>query len=408
MRERGAQPGSLFFGWRVVGAGFVVAMFGWGFGFYGPPVFLHAVEAGRGWPLWLVSLAATCHFLAGAVVVARMPALHARFGIVAVTRAGAVAAALGVMGWALAAEPWQLFAATLLSGAGWAGTGGAAINAIVAPWFARRRPAALGAAFNGASMGGVLLGPLWVALIGGLGFGWAAAVLGAAMLGAVWWVSARYLGRSPAGMGLLPDGDAPGGPAPAQPRVVARLGAQAWRNRRFVTLAGANAICLFAQLGLIAHLISVLAPLLGAQGAGLAMGLATACAVAGRVLAGWLLRPSVDRRMAFAANAAMQAAAVLLLMGAGGQVGLVLLAVALFGFGIGNATTLPPLIAQQDFAEPDMPRAVALLVATGQATYAFAPAAFGLLREIDTLAMFAAVAGCQALAAALVLVGRRG
>jgi hypothetical protein len=55
-----------------------------------------------------------------------------------------------------------------------------------------------------------------------------------------------------------------------------------------------------------------------------------------------------------------------------------------------------------------MPRAVALLVATGQATYAFAPAAFGLLREIDTLAMFAAVAGFQALAAGLVLAGRRG
>ena len=137
------------------------------------------------------------------------------------------------------------------------------------------------------------------------------------------------------------------------------------------------------------------------------MGLATACAVAGRVLAGWLLRPGVDRRLAFAGNAAMQAASVLLLLGAGGQVGLVLLAVALFGFGIGNATTLPPLIAQQDFAEPDMPRAVALLVATGQATYAFAPAAFGLLREIDTLAMFAAVAACQALSAGLVLVGRR-
>ena len=28
-----------FYGWRVVGAAFVLAVFGWGMGFYGPPVF---------------------------------------------------------------------------------------------------------------------------------------------------------------------------------------------------------------------------------------------------------------------------------------------------------------------------------------------------------------------------------
>jgi hypothetical protein len=32
-----------FFGWRVVGAVFILAMFGWGVGFYGPPINLHAV-----------------------------------------------------------------------------------------------------------------------------------------------------------------------------------------------------------------------------------------------------------------------------------------------------------------------------------------------------------------------------
>jgi hypothetical protein len=233
-------------------------------------------------------------------------------------------------------------------------------------------------------------------------------VLGVAMVGAVWWLSARFLGRTPAGMGLLADGDAPGGAARVMGRDAAALGAAAWRDRRFATLAGANALCLFAQLGLVAHLVSLLAPVLGTQGAGLAMALATAMAVAGRVLAGWLLRPGVDRRLAFAANAAMQAGAVLLLMAAGGQAWVVLVAVAVFGFGIGNATTLPPLIAQQDFAEADGPRAVALLVATGQATYAFAPAAFGLLREVDTLAMFAAVAACQLMAAGVMLAGRAG
>jgi hypothetical protein len=258
---------------------------------------------------------------------------------------------------------------------------------------------ALGMAFNGASMGGVLLGPLWVALIAGLGFPVAAAILGGAMVVALGIAGALYLGRTPAAMGLGPDGDAP---AAVAPRPAAAM-ASPWRDARFATLAGANALCLFGQLGLVAHLVSLLAPALGGQGAGFAMALATACAMAGRALAGWLLTPGMSRRRVFAANAVMQAGGVALLATTG-EPALLLLATAIFGFGIGNATTLPPLIAQQDFAEADVGRVVALLVASGQATYAFAPAAFGLLREVDAMALFAGVIVCEIVAAWLMLV----
>ena len=54
----------------------------------------------------------------------------------------------------------------MLSGAGWGGMSAAAINAIVSPWFVRSRPAALGLAYNGGSIGGVIFSPLWVAAIG--------------------------------------------------------------------------------------------------------------------------------------------------------------------------------------------------------------------------------------------------
>jgi len=40
-----------FFGPRVVRAAFTMAMFGWGVGFYGPPVYLHAVIERTGWSL---------------------------------------------------------------------------------------------------------------------------------------------------------------------------------------------------------------------------------------------------------------------------------------------------------------------------------------------------------------------
>src|SRR5260221_7411474 len=111
------RPGT-FQGGRGVGAAFVLAAFGWGIGFYGPPVYLHAVRDARGWPLGLVSAAVTVHFLIGALAVANLPALYRHFGVPTVTKAGALALAVGVCGWATATAPCQLFAATLLSGAG--------------------------------------------------------------------------------------------------------------------------------------------------------------------------------------------------------------------------------------------------------------------------------------------------
>src|SRR5207302_348042 len=98
----------------------------------------------------------------------------------------------------------------------------------------------------------------------------------------------------------------------------------------------------------------------------------------------------------------------------GESVPLLLLGVILFGAGIGNATSLPPLIAQAEFAEDDVARVVALIVAIAQGSFAFAPAVFGLIRESAPQAsaagaapsFFAAAALIQALAIAALLAGR--
>jgi MFS family permease len=397
-----------FFGWRVTWAAFVVAVFGWGLGFYGPPVYLYAVQAQRGWSLELVSTAVTAHYLIGAFFVANLPALHRRFGVPRATTAGAVSLAAGLLGWALAQAPSQLFVATILSGAGWAATGPAAINAMVSPWFQRRRPAALSFAYNGASVGGIVFSPLLVAAIAALGFPGAAAAIGTALVATLWLLSRRYFARTPEQMGLWPDGDAaPAAPSagPAKPLP----GRQLWRDWRFVTLAGGMTIGLFAQVGLIAHLFSLLVPALGAQLAGVAAGFATFCAIAGRTLVGWLLPPGADRRAVAAANYTVQMGGCAAFLFAGGaDVALMLLGVLLIGAGIGNTTSLPPLIAQAEFARADVPRVVALITATSQATYAFAPAAFGFLRAMGDSAIpfFVAAIVVQLIAAGCYLVGR--
>ena len=409
---------TVFFGWRVVAAAFVLAIFGWGVGFYGPPVYLHAVSEARGWSLALVSVAVTVHFLVGAAVVANLPKLYRRFGVAAVTKAGAVSLALGIVGWAVAREPWQLFAATLFSGAGWVAMGAAALNAIVAPWFIRARPAALAAAYNGASVGGVIFSPLLVAAIGLLGFPLAAAAIGIVMIASVWILADAYFARTPRAMGLSADGDAATIAAPliATPRPPLRRALR--RDLRFVTLAAGMALGLFAQIGLLAHLFSLLVPALGEELAGVAVGAATAAAILGRTLVGWLMPAGADRRLVACASYGVQILGSLAFLFANGDgIPLLLLGVLLFGAGIGNATSLPPLIAQAEFAPADVARVVPLIVAIGQASYAFAPATFGLIRTFAphgaaTSAgaapyLFIATAMIQALAIAVFLAGRK-
>jgi MFS family permease len=178
------------------------------------------------------------------------------------------------------------------------------------------------------------------------------------------------------------------------------------------------ALGLFAQIGLIAHLFSLLVPALGAQLAGLAMGGATAAAIAGRTLVGWLMPVGADRRLVACASYVVQiVGSIAFLVAAGTNIPLLLIGVILFGAGIGNATSLPPLIAQVEFVKDDVSRVVALIVAIAQGTYAFAPAAFGLIRELTPQAIhgsadaapyfFVAATLVQVLAIGALLAGRR-
>jgi MFS family permease len=375
-----------FYGWTVVAAAFVIAVFGWGIGFYGPPIYLKAVQDTRGWPVALVSAAITSHFLIGALAVANMPKLYRLFGLPQVTVAGAVCLAFGVAGWAYAVEPWQLLAATLFSGMGWVALGAAGINAMVSPWFNRDRPAALSTAYNGASIGGVIFSPLWVALIGWIGFQFASVSVGLVMIAAVAVLSAQVLRRTPEAMGLAPDGGGVPLPRSAELPLSQAPATNIWRDRAFLTLTLGVALGLFAQIGLITHLFSLLVPAMGAQGAGIAGAVATASAIAGRTLVGWLMPANADRRVIGAMNYAVQILGCCAFLLAGGSnIPLLMLGVVLFGLGIGNATSMPPLIAQTEFAKAELVRVVALVTAVSQGTYAFAPAVFGMIREATAL-----------------------
>jgi MFS family permease len=367
-------------------------------------VYLHALHAREGWPLSLISAAITLHFLASAAVVARLPALHARFGPVAVTRAGMAAAALGVAGWGNAAAPWHLVPAALLTAAGWALTSGAAINSLVSQWFDRRRPAALAMAYNGASVGGIVFTPLWAALIAAWGFGPASLAVALAAVLVAWPMAGRWFGPTPDGMGLHLDGAA----RPPPPRPTAAPTGPLWRQPAFRSLSLAFALGLTAQMGLLTVLFSIMVPSLGEAGAGLAMSAATACAVVGRTAVGALLPEGADRRAAGALNFLLQAAGSAALAAAGGNPALLLAGAVLFGLGIGNLLSLPPLIAQRDWPPAEVARVVATVTAVNQAFYAFGPGLFGAAMEsFGAWAPPVAAGALQVAAAAVLMAGRR-
>lgn len=396
---------SRFFGWQVAGAAGLVAALSWGTGFYAPGVFLHALTAERGWPVSVVSAAITLHFIASAPLMLRLPALHRRFGPVAVTRVGGIALGLGAIAWAWAPSPAWLFGAALISCVGWSLNSSAAINAFVSPWFDRRRPAAIALAFNGASVGGVVMVPLWAGLTGALGFGQAALILGIGTALIFWPVAGRWFAPTPASMGLHVDDD----PRPAPPRAVPPAGGPLWQQRRFRTLSLGFAIALLAQVGLLTQLFSLMVPALGTQGAGFALSLATICAVAGRTAAAWLLPPGLDRRLAAIANIGIQVLGCAALLAAGGQnAPLLVLGCVLFGLGVGNQISFPPLIAQVEWPPAEVGRVVAAVAAVNQVFYAFAPALFGALREVaGDWAAPAATVALYAVAAAVLVMGRR-
>lgn len=95
-------------GWAVVWVAFTVAVFSWGTGFYGPPVFLQTLHATRGWSISVISAAITAHFFTSAGIMVFLPELHRRLGIANATIGGAVLSALGICAWATAASTWQM------------------------------------------------------------------------------------------------------------------------------------------------------------------------------------------------------------------------------------------------------------------------------------------------------------
>ena len=361
-------------GWRIVAVCFLVATFGWAFGFYGQSVYLAELHRLHGWPTSLISAATTFFYLFGALLVIFVSETIRSLGPRNCLVAGTVAMAVAVIVMGQVTSPWQLYLADILLAVGWAGTSLATISTTLGLWFDQKRGMAISLALNGASFGGVAGVPLLVFAIGQLGFAAAMIVAAAVMVVLVIPVVMIFVGLPPSKSGstLSAIGDV---------ATSAQIRARALRDVSFLSVSIAFALVLFAQVGFVVHLISFLDPVIGRANATVAISLLTAMAVAGRVLFSTVI-DRLNQRLASALSFASQALALLVIINFRNDV-ILIAACAMFGFSVGNLITLPSLIVQREFDPRSFGVLVSLLTAITQITYAFGPGVIGALRDFS-------------------------
>src|SRR5262249_33412378 len=99
--------GRYFYGWNVVAATAVMAVFSFGLGFYGQSVYVATLQRVHGWSASAISAPVTVYYLAGALLTVSIGDVYERYGPRVVVAAGAVAMAAGVAGIGVVAQPWQ-------------------------------------------------------------------------------------------------------------------------------------------------------------------------------------------------------------------------------------------------------------------------------------------------------------
>jgi MFS family permease len=385
-------------GWRIVAVCFLVATFGWAFGFYGQSVYLAELHRLHGWPASLVSGATTFFYLFGAALVVFVAEAVKKFGPRNCLIAGACATAVAAISLGQAREPWQLYLANAMLAFGWAGMSLAMINNTLGLWFAKKRGMAISLALNGASFGGIAGVPLLVIAIGHFGFPTAMIVAAGVMVALVVPTALLVVGHPPqlsGGAVAMTTTDAPS---------ATHIRKHALRDIAFLSVCAAFAIVLFAQVGFIVHLIAFLDPVIGRASATTAIALLTAMAVVGRVLFSTVI-DRLNQRLASALSFLSQAATLAVLINFRNEVALIA-ACGVFGFSVGNLITLPSLIVQREFDARSFGVLVSLQTAIAQVTYAFGPGVVGVLRDLSgsyTLPFY----GCIALeltAAVLIMI----
>ena len=326
-----------------------MAVVAWGSLFYGNGFYLVALAERHGWSGSLIASAITASFLAcipSSVLVGWVFDRYGRqFGPLGVVVYGALAMSAGVAALGQVQTVWQLYLTYVLLGSAYPALAAPAISATLNLRVRRGYGLALSVALTGASVGGMLSAPGFVWSSAAYGFDTAVTVLAALIVVSVVPAAAWVLWPRPGADSGSPETTVPSGAGQGVGRA---LVAESLRSRAFRKIAVASFLSLVAQVGFLAHQLSVLGQALDSADAAWLVSATAAASMVGRFLVGGLSVYLPTSRLAMLAYV-VQAVGILIVACSQSFTGLFLGSI-LTGLFVGAIVMLPPMLCRENFA----------------------------------------------------------
>ncbi|HPQ55262.1 MAG TPA: MFS transporter [Spirochaetota bacterium] len=185
------QKGTMFYGWWIVAATFVVLFAGLCTGFYTVSVFLEPLQATFSWTKTQVSLGFTIAALLVGLLSPVVGILVAKFGIKKVQMAGALITGAGLLLMGSIQQLWQYYAVYIILAVGLASVGLVPAQTVISYWFEKKRGLAMGIIMTGIGLGGMAMVYVASQIVIAADWRWSYRVLGFIVLGVVllWYFS---------------------------------------------------------------------------------------------------------------------------------------------------------------------------------------------------------------------------
>lgn len=358
----GEKQGRIYYGWLIVAGCFIIMAMSYGAINNCMGVFIKPICADMGFSR--AGLGGAQTLLSAALMVMSLVSgrIFARIDLSRALRVSSIVMAGGYFCYSLAQSLPMFYAAALVTGVAEGMITTVALSMLISNWFHTRRGFAVGLAFMGSGVGGMICNPLASQLI--LRYGWRAAfqILAVAVFVLVVPVCFFIIRTRPADKGLRPYGEEDEAIDLSQVELQGTLYAVAARTPQFWMLclcAALNTICTSGLMQNIAPHVSDVgfSPTFAATVASAGMG---ALAI-GKLLLGWLY----DKLGAAKATTIAQLSAIVALAGALLAPFLPGVALIVIGVGLGGAfgNVAHPIIAQILYGNRDYGAILGMILA---------------------------------------------